>query len=70
MIIRMLHIHICLQYRQIIITVLYANISDHITNNAVLNFDDDKHTSHELFHIAFEVYNSHPLMSRNFQLHG
>ena len=62
MIIRMLHINIFLHHRQIIITVLYANNTDHITNNAVLNFDDDKHTSRELCHIAFEVYNpSHEL---------
>ena len=46
-----------------------ANITGHITNNAVLNFDDDKHTFHELFHITFEVYNPDPLMSRNFQLY-
>ena len=66
----MLHIHIFLHHRQIIITGLYANITGHITNNAALNFDDDKHTSHELFHIAFEIYNPDPLMSRNFHIYG
>ena len=67
---RMLHIYIYLHHRQTIITALYANIAGYITNNAVLNFDDDKHTSHELFHITFEIYNPDPLMSRNFQLYG
>ena len=45
-----------LHHGQIIITALYENITGHSTNNAVLNFDDDKHKSHELFWIIFEVY--------------
>ena len=65
MITRMLHTYI-LHHRQTIITALYANITGYITNNAVLNFEYDEHTSHESFHITFEVYNSDPLMGRNF----
>ena len=45
---------------------LYTNITSHITNNTVLNLDNDKYVSNQLFHIAFEIYNSDPLMRYSF----
>ena len=47
---------------------LYANITGNITNNTMLNFNDNKHISRKFFHTTFEVYNPDPLMSLNFQL--
>ena len=47
---------------------LYTNITGYITNNTTLNFNDDKHTFHELFNITFKLFNLDPLISCDFQL--
>ena len=66
MILRMFCICICPYHHQTIIIALNANITGYITNNAVFNFDDNKHISYELFYITFEVYNPDPLICCDF----